>query len=287
VRSLRRPPPLPPDLRAAPRAPRPSPPRAPRWIGPALASAVIVAGLVLWVFRPPEAPREAEVIAPLTTISPTTTSPEPIAPAAMSPEPIAPVATVAPARTDDVAAPRPPRARRAASAEPDDVPAETRAIGTAIAAPAASHGEGTLRINTRPWTQVFVDGRLIGLTPQMGITLPAGRHTVLLVNHEARIRETIVVDIRAGETETRVLSLQPGEAQHATADGAEGYLMIQSVPWARIWLDGRDTGHNTPVRRMRVSAGRHVIRLVTPDGTHHDVTVDIPPGETVRIVRQL
>jgi eukaryotic-like serine/threonine-protein kinase len=75
---------------------------------------------------------------------------------------------------------------------------------------AAAGGTGTLRINTRPWSQVFVDGRLIGNTPQMNITLPAGRHTVTLVNPEFNIRQTVQVEITAGQTETRVLTLQPG-----------------------------------------------------------------------------
>ncbi|MCZ7678816.1 MAG: protein kinase [Sandaracinaceae bacterium] len=43
-------------------------------------------------------------------------------------------------------------------------------------------GPGTLRVNTTPWSQVFVDGRLIGNTPQMNISLPAGRYTITLVN---------------------------------------------------------------------------------------------------------
>ncbi len=71
-------------------------------------------------------------------------------------------------------------------------------------------GNGTLRINTRPASQVYVDGRLIGYTPQLHIELPAGNHTVTLVNSEFNIRETITVTIHAGQTETRSLTLTPG-----------------------------------------------------------------------------
>ncbi len=74
----------------------------------------------------------------------------------------------------------------------------------------ASGGSGTLRINTRPASQVYVDGRLIGYTPQLHIELPAGNHTVTLVNSEFNIRETITVTIHAGQTETRSLTLTPG-----------------------------------------------------------------------------
>ena len=35
-------------------------------------------------------------------------------------------------------------------------------------------GEGTLRINSRPWSQIFVDGRKVGNTPLLNLTLAAG-----------------------------------------------------------------------------------------------------------------
>lgn len=68
-------------------------------------------------------------------------------------------------------------------------------------------GSGTLRINSRPWSQVFVDGRLIGNTPQMNISLSAGRHQVTLVNPDFNVRHTISVNIVAGETVTRIEDL--------------------------------------------------------------------------------
>ncbi len=71
-------------------------------------------------------------------------------------------------------------------------------------------GPGTLRVNTTPWSQVFVDGRLIGNTPQMNISLPAGRYTITLVNPEFNIRERVPVTIRAGQTETLIRRLTPG-----------------------------------------------------------------------------
>ncbi len=75
------------------------------------------------------------------------------------------------------------------------------------AEPRGGGGTGTLRVNTRPWSKVFVDGRLIGNTPQMNVPLEAGRHTLTLVNDDFGIRKTVKVDIKAGEIETQVLTL--------------------------------------------------------------------------------
>ncbi|MCB9621115.1 MAG: PEGA domain-containing protein [Sandaracinus sp.] len=92
------------------------------------------------------------------------------------------------------------------------VGAETTSSGTSEPPPAmnpepAAGGSGALRINSRPWSQVFVDGRLIGNTPQMNIALSAGRHQVTLVNPDFNVRHTISVNISAGETVTRIVDL--------------------------------------------------------------------------------
>jgi hypothetical protein len=62
--------------------------------------------------------------------------------------------------------------------------------------------------------------------------------------------------------------------------------VIQTLPWARVFVDGRDTGMNTPVRQLRVSPGSHTIGLRTNDGTMHSERVTLEPGETRRISRQ-
>jgi hypothetical protein len=73
-----------------------------------------------------------------------------------------------------------------------------------------SHAElapGSVRINSRPWSQVFIDERLIGNTPQLDISLPAGSHTVRLTNPEFGMSKVFSLQVRAGETVTRVETL--------------------------------------------------------------------------------
>lgn len=68
-------------------------------------------------------------------------------------------------------------------------------------------GTGTLRINSRPWSQVYVDGRLVGSTPQTGLTLGAGRHTVTLVNPDFNLRKVLAIELKRGEIVTKVVAL--------------------------------------------------------------------------------
>jgi serine/threonine-protein kinase len=106
------------------------------------------------------------------------------------------------------------RARRAErraerAAENRSAAAPARAIPARVAAPApvASGSGGTLRVNTRPWAQVFIDGKLVGNTPQLGIPLKAGSHRVKLVNPDLGLSKQITVKVKAGQTVTKILNL--------------------------------------------------------------------------------
>ncbi len=67
------------------------------------------------------------------------------------------------------------------------------------AAPAAT-GTGTLRINSTPWTEVYVDGERRGNTPQMNISVRSGSHRITLVNSEFNIRDSFSVEVAPGAT---------------------------------------------------------------------------------------
>ncbi|MFM2417783.1 MAG: hypothetical protein RL385_2506 [Pseudomonadota bacterium] len=118
-------------------------------------------------------------------------------------EPARPIAAPRPAQTKDVsdllAAPAGPASR------PTPAPANDPA---SLLNPEPAAGPGTLRINSRPWSQVTIDGKSYGNTPQMNISLSAGAHKVTLVNPEFGIRKTISVQIKAGQTETQIVPLQ-------------------------------------------------------------------------------
>ncbi len=61
---------------------------------------------------------------------------------------------------------------------------------------------GFLRINTIPWTKIFVDGRPRGTTPQLKLKLRAGRHKLVLLNGNFGIRKTYYITIRPNKPTT-------------------------------------------------------------------------------------
>jgi len=162
--------------------------------------------LVFTVSLPPEVGAEVPVV---------TASPAVAAPAAAVAAPAAVAQPVAAAEPAPVAAVEPaveaaPVAVQAPAARPvakGNVAAEPSVRRPSRAAPASSGAMGTLRVSTRPWSIVTIDGKLIGNTPQMNLSLPEGSHRVQLNNPEFQIEKTVTVKIEAGKTETLIVNL--------------------------------------------------------------------------------
>ncbi|MFI5309311.1 MAG: PEGA domain-containing protein, partial [Polyangiales bacterium] len=104
--------------------------------------------------------------------------------------------------------PAPTTSRPAPSIAARPTPAPGQQAAEPAPAPAAEGGgTGTLRVQTRPWSNVLVDGRMVGTTPLMNVPVSAGRHTLTFVNDDFGIRKTVKVQIEAGQVLTQVLTL--------------------------------------------------------------------------------
>lgn len=82
-------------------------------------------------------------------------------------------------------------------------------------------------------------------------------------------------------------SSRTGERETSTRETATGTLTIQTIPWARVFIDGKDTRKNTPLRSFKIKAGNHTIGLKTSDGQMHRVPVTIRAGQETKINRNL
>jgi hypothetical protein len=76
-------------------------------------------------------------------------------------------------------------------------------------APASGQAaEGFLNINSIPPSTCFLDGRSLGSTPKVHVSVKPGAHTVKFVNADEGLTRTISVNVRAGETKPAVAKLQ-------------------------------------------------------------------------------
>jgi hypothetical protein len=58
---------------------------------------------------------------------------------------------------------------------------------------------GTLRLNTDPWSEVYLNKKQLGMTP-LEVKLPVGKHSLSLVNSEHVLSNTVPIIIDAGKT---------------------------------------------------------------------------------------
>ncbi len=110
-----------------------------------------------------------------------------------------PVKAARPALVDDDPTEKPDKPARPVKAAVEKSAAPEKSAG----------GEGYLRLGSKPWTNIGVDGKETGLhTPQTQLKLGAGSHRITLTNPQFNIKETFSVDIKPGETTTMIKDLR-------------------------------------------------------------------------------
>jgi serine/threonine-protein kinase len=179
-----------------------------RWRLGAVAALVAVGGVGLWgagVGRHHDGGHGHDGAARAATASsPPLESARPTAAAPLLPI-VAPPAPVVAAPAPVVAAPTPPksaaRAPTRAATHHAGAPHVPPSASTAAAAPAL------LDVNATPWAHVRVDGAPRGETPLLGLSLPAGTHTLELSNEPLGVHRELTVILRPGEHATRVEDL--------------------------------------------------------------------------------
>jgi len=62
--------------------------------------------------------------------------------------------------------------------------------------------------------------------------------------------------------------------------GQFGTLRLNSKPWGKVWIDGRDINRNTPLLDYRIEAGEHTIKIEFSTGENKTEKITIRPGET-------
>jgi serine/threonine-protein kinase len=70
--------------------------------------------------------------------------------------------------------------------------------------PVAASGKGTININSIPVSNVILDGRPLGATPKVGVSVTPGPHTIIFV-HPEHGRKAKSVNVEAGKTASAVV----------------------------------------------------------------------------------
>jgi serine/threonine-protein kinase len=137
---------------------------------------------------------------------------------------------------------------------------------------------GTLEIKAQPFASYYVNGKLeASNVARTTVTVPAGKHEVRIVHPAFDPHVWSSVDVAGGQTTTleySFLAQTPGNLR-VTSGGI----------WAKVFLDGKDTGKTTPCVLEGLSPGSHRVRLAragfTVDGGER--VVEVKGGETGQV----
>ena len=136
-------------------------------------------------------------------------------------------------------------------------------------------GRGRLVVRTDPsGAQVFVNGRLHGVTPLTMGNVVHGEHRIVLKRDSTELRQTVRVE--PGATTSVMASLQPNVA-------GSGWIAIASPVEVELFEDGALLGTSRS-RRIMLEAGPHTLDLVNESlGYRHTQQVRVATGELIRI----
>ena len=135
----------------------------------------------------------------------------------------------------------------------------------------AQGSAGYLAIETPIELQILEDGNLIGSTNTARVMLPAGRHSLQLVNRALGFETTLPVNIPAGKSINASVGLPNGTA------------FLNALPWANVSVDGRALG-TTPLANIELPIGTHEVVWTHPQFGERKQSITVHVKTPVRLV---
>ena len=119
------------------------------------------------------------------------------------------------------------------------------------ASASASPASGWIRVEAQEPLRIVEDGKLIGTSEVDRLMLPAGAHTLDLVNDDLGFSTRRLVAVKGGATTAVTVPLPVAS------------LAINAQPWADVWLDGQPVGA-TPIGAVSTRIGHHELTFRHP-----------------------
>jgi hypothetical protein len=145
-----------------------------------------------------------------------------------------------------------------------------------IVAPMQSTGpaSGWIAIASPVEVDIFEGGALLGTSRSRQIMLPAGPHTLELVNENLRYRQT------------REVRVEAGKAEHIPVALPRSTINLNALPWAEVLIDGESVGQ-TPIGNLPIVIGTHEIVFRHPELGEQRASATIKAGIPTRLVADL
>jgi serine/threonine protein kinase len=149
--------------------------------------------------------------------------------------------------------------------------------------------------STPPGAEILLNGKKIGKTPTTVGGLNPKKNYFMVLKKDGYKPFFHGVKFKGEKRVVIDATLEPGKfaAKESTAPGkpgGKGFLIANTKPWARVIIDGKDTGQWTPIvgkRKLAVPAGGHEITFQTKEGKTLTVKVTIQAGQITKVIKQI
>jgi hypothetical protein len=129
---------------------------------------------------------------------------------------------------------------------------------------------GWVSISSPLVLQVLEDDRKLGTSETDRIVLPAGQHTLRILNQ------------RLGFQTARVVHVPAGGGASLKIDPPNGVVNLNALPWAEAWIDGRQVG-DTPLGNVKLPIGEHEAVFRHPQFGERRQTFLVTANEPARV----
>jgi hypothetical protein len=118
--------------------------------------------------------------------------------------------------------------------------------------------------------QIFENDKRLGTTETDRIMMPAGKHTLKIVN------------TKLGYQRTQVVQVPSGAAANLKVDVPDGVVNLNALPWAEAWIDGHRVG-DTPLGNLKLPIGEHEAMFRNPQFGERRLTFVVTASDPTRV----
>ncbi len=146
----------------------------------------------------------------------------------------------------------------------------TATLSAAFPSTSPSRASGWIAIASPVELTILEGGQVLGTTRSPKIMVPAGRHSLELVNE------------RLGFRTSRVVEVDDGKTARFTPELPKGSVSVNALPWAEVWIEDRKVG-DTPLANLSLPIGNHHLIFRHPSLGERRQDVTITAGAPTRV----
>jgi len=140
---------------------------------------------------------------------------------------------------------------------------------------------------------VYLDGKKIGKTPLRRADLKTRGRAKVYITHKGYKAGSKMVEMKPGEEhEVRLVLAKASTVRKPPPEKKKryGYLVANTRPWSKVYVDGKYTGRETPIppdKKLRLTAGKHKVIFEIPGGKRYAFEIEVEPERVLKLIKRL